>query len=117
MAMHNELGKEGEELATAYLIALQFEILQRNWRFSHFEIDIVAVKKEVLHFIEVKARQSNHYGFPEESITMKKINNMLNAGEAYQLVYPQYKWVQYDVLSIMIQNGEAVYSLIEDVYL
>ncbi|HRN47849.1 MAG TPA: YraN family protein, partial [Niabella sp.] len=56
MATHNDLGKTGEELAVQYFITRGYEILNQNWRFSHYEIDLIAKKNNKLHFIEVKTR-------------------------------------------------------------
>ncbi len=50
MAGHLQFGKNGEQLAAAFLEQQEYTILHRNWRHSHYEIDIVALKKEVLHF-------------------------------------------------------------------
>ncbi|MBK6991072.1 MAG: YraN family protein [Chitinophagaceae bacterium] len=57
MASHNELGKEGEELAAKWLSEYGYTILHANRRHSHYEIDIVATKGKFLHF-EVKARKA-----------------------------------------------------------
>ena len=58
MAVHNQLGKKGEDMAEAYLLQIGYQVLHRNWRHSHYEIDIIAIKNEVLHFVEVKLRSS-----------------------------------------------------------
>ena len=58
MALHNKLGAKGEELAADYLQKLGYNILHKNWRHSHYEIDIIAEKGNKLHFIEVKIRSS-----------------------------------------------------------
>ena len=57
MAEHLEVGKEGEELAANWLQQNGYEILHRNWRHSHYEIDIIASKENILHIIEVKLRR------------------------------------------------------------
>ena len=49
MASHNELGKDGEELATNWLKEKGYSILHRNWRHSYYELDIVALKNKMLH--------------------------------------------------------------------
>jgi len=72
MASHNELGKEGEELAAKWLSEHGYTILHANWRHSHYEIDIVATKGKFLHFVEVKARKASPFGYPEDSVTKKK---------------------------------------------
>ena len=54
MADHNELGKIGEELAEKHLRRIGYQILQRNWRFGHDELDIIARDGEWLVIVEVK---------------------------------------------------------------
>ena len=111
-------GSWGEDLATHYLQQSGYEILHRNWRFSRFEIDIIAAKNQFLHFIEVKTRSSLQFGFPEESVSAKKLMNLMKAAEQYQYQYPEWTKVQYDVLSILLQAGAApAFYLLEDIYL
>ncbi len=118
MAAHNELGQQGEQLAGAWLIKNGFKILHRNWRYSHYEIDIVAVRGTFLHFIEVKARNFSLYGYPEDSVTKKKFKNLQKAADEYLFLNPGHKWIQYDILSITLYHDkEADYFFIEDVFL
>jgi len=118
MAAHNELGKAGEGLAEQFFSEKGFTILFRNWRHSYFEIDLIAVKEERLHFIEVKTRRSWRFGLPEEDVDDKKINCLIDAGEEFLEQYPYWKRVQFDILSItLLQDQPAEYFLIEDVYL
>lgn len=44
MALHNELGKEGEAAAEQLLLQKGYRILERNWRFRKNEIDLIALK-------------------------------------------------------------------------
>jgi putative endonuclease len=118
LANHNVLGRAGEAMAVQWLQNRGFTILHQNWRHAYYEVDIIAALKDVLHFIEVKTRRSKKYGEPEESVDNKKIRNLMNAGEEFQYQYPQWKRVQYDVLSITIEpEGTVDYFYIEDVYL
>jgi len=118
LANHNLLGTDGEALAAKWLVEKGFILLHRNWRHSYYEVDIIASMENVLHFIEVKTRRNKKFGEPEESVDNKKIINLMKAGAAYQYLYPLWKRVQYDVLSISIQpNNNAAYFFIEDVYL
>ena len=118
MAIHNIRGREGEEVASKYLSALGFNILTCNWRCSYYEIDIIACKENVLHFIEVKTRHSLAFGFPEESVSRKKFNNLKKAASAFLAVYPQWKVIQFDILSLIRhRNRPDDFFLIEDVYL
>lgn len=118
MAAHNDLGRKGETLAIKWLTDNGFEILQQNWRHGHFEVDIIASKEMLLHFIEVKSRQTNEFGYPEESVNKKKIQNLLYAADEYLFLFPQWKRIQFDILSITLNKNEpAEFFLIEDIYL
>lgn len=118
MASHNELGQQGEELAEAWLKEKGYEILHRNWRHSHYEIDIVALKNKMLHIVEVKARWASPFGFPEDSVTKKKFKNLQKAADEFLFLNPGHKWIQYDILSITLhKNKKPEYFLIEDVFL
>ena len=118
MATHNETGKKGEALAVDWLKLTGFTILHQNWRHSHYEIDIIAMKENILHFIEVKTRRSQRFGFPEESVSKKKMSHLMLAAEEFMYQYPGWKRIRYDILSIILLNKkEPEYFLIEDVYL
>ena len=118
MATHNELGEYGEQLAYTWLKKNGYEILHRNWRHSHYEIDIVAKKDKFLHFVEVKARNFSSFGYPENSVTKKKFKNLQKAADEYLFLHPGHKWIQYDILSITLyKDKEPEYFFIEDVFL
>ena len=118
MAKHNDTGKIGEALAANWFIEKGYEILHTNWRHKNLEVDIIASKNKMLHFIEVKAVTTLQYGHPEDKITEKKIKNLINASEEYLYQNPQWQRIQFDVLSItMLPNVAVEYYLIEDIYL
>ncbi|MEJ7739531.1 MAG: YraN family protein [Chitinophagaceae bacterium] len=118
MALHNELGKYGEELGKLFFTERQFNILYVNWKYSYYEIDIIASKDQVLHFVEVKTRKSDRFGLPEESVDGKKLKKLMNAAEAFLYKYPEWKRVQYDILSISFKAGnKPEFFFIEDVFL
>jgi putative endonuclease len=112
-----DTGKTGENLAADYYRSRGFQVLALNWRHSYFEIDLVAEQKGVLHIVEVKTRRGETFGFPEETIGHRKLYRLMKAGVRYLSEYPQWKHIQYDVLSIRLHNGAPPeYFLIEDVY-
>ena len=118
MAKHHQTGSTGEAMAVEYLLGKGYNILHQNWRHSHWEVDIIAEKETVLHFIEVKTRRTRQFGFPEDDVDKKKIKNLINAAEEYLYQQPQWKRIQFDILSITMLKDEAVeYFFIEDVYL
>jgi putative endonuclease len=68
----NNLGRCGEQAAVEYLERAGLRILDRNWRCTEGEIDIVAAERQVLVICEVKTRSSTTYGSPFEAITRSK---------------------------------------------
>jgi len=118
MASHNRLGKEAEQMAVSYLTKKGYEILYCNWRHSHYEIDIIAIKNELLRIIEVKSLKSSEVRYPEEGVTKKKFKYLLKAADEFLLQNHQYRHVQFDILSIVLnRENEPEYFLIEDVFL
>lgn len=118
MAKHLHTGKKGEDLGNTYLLENGYSIIEINWRYSHWEVDIIASKSSVLHFIEIKTRRSKNFGLPEDKVNNKKIRYLINAAEQYLYLNPQWKRIQFDVLSITINPDDtAEYFFIEDVYL
>lgn len=118
MASHNQTGITGEAMAVKYLTEKGFAILHQNWRYSHWEVDIIASKEGILHFIEVKTRRTKKFGHPEEAVSKKKMQNLINASEEFLYQQPQWKRIQFNILSITILKKQPVeYFFIEDVYL
>jgi putative endonuclease len=117
MDSNKEKGARGEQIANDYLIENGYQILERNWRHHHLEVDIIASKNALLHIIEVKTRHSLRYGLPEESITRDKMTFLKNAAEAYQFQHPYWKYIQFDVIAItIIGNDPREIFMIDDVY-
>ena len=118
MAKHISTGKFGEQLGQSFFIEAGYTLLEKNWRHSRWEVDIIASKNTVLHFVEIKTRRTKKFGLPEEKVGNKKIQNLLNAAEEYLYQHPQWKRIQFDILSIIINNNQQpAYFLIEDVHL
>ena len=118
MADHNHTGNLGEAMAAEYFVKNGFSILHQNWRHSHWEVDIIAEKETILHFVEVKTRRTRKFGHPEDNVDKKKIQNLIDAAEEYLFQFPQWKRIQFDILSITMLKDEPVeYFFIEDVYL
>lgn len=117
MASHNQLGKDGEKMAEDFLLKKGYEILHLNWRYSFYEIDIIARRNNLLHIIEVKTLSASSPGYPEDSVTKRKFKRLLNAADEFLHQHPEYRHVQYDILSIKVYEPEPEFFLIEDVYL
>ena len=118
MALHITRGKEGEVLALFFLRKKEFEILISNWRHSHYEIDVIATKEGILHFIEVKTRHGTAFGYPEEAVSRKKFTNLKKGAEFFCRRYPGWKRIQFDILSInCFKDKKEEFYFIEDVYM
>jgi putative endonuclease len=117
MAHHNNTGFMGEQMAAKYLLEKGFSILHQNWRHGNWEVDFIASLNNTLHFIEVKTRRTKKFGYPEEDVTKKKMANLINASEEFLFLHPEWKKIQFDILSISIPKDKPTeYFFIEDVY-
>lgn len=66
------LGKAGEELAAKYLRKKKYKIIERNYCCPYGEIDIIALDRKTLVFVEVKAKGSTAFGPPQLAVDEKK---------------------------------------------
>ncbi len=114
---NKDTGFFGENMAADYLSNQGFEILNRNWRYKHLEIDIIASKNGLLHIVEVKTRSAIQFGYPEQSIHTIKMQFLKNAAALFQYENPQWQYLQFDVVSIFLnENKQWELLFIEDVY-
>lgn len=83
MAEPQRLGAETEERAAAYLTALGWRVLARNWRRPQGELDIVAEDGRTIVFVEVKARSGRRFGLPEEAVDARRRGRLSRAAALY----------------------------------
>jgi putative endonuclease len=83
MRAKDVLGRRGEELAAVYLKAQGMRVVDRNWRCSEGEIDIVALDGDTLVIAEVKTRRSLAYGHPFEAVGVGKLARLHRLGSAW----------------------------------
>lgn len=109
MAIHNDLGRRGEEAAVEYLRKKGYSILARNWRNVHKELDIIAQEDDELVIVEVKTRSRIDFGRPEEAVDSKKIRRLVKAANAYIQQYKVDHSVRFDILSLVVEgNGFTI---------
>ena len=116
---HN-FGKEAEQKVADFLSKKGYLILERNWRFSHLEVDIIAKHNNFIVIIEVKARKNQNLTF-DEIITIKKQKNLINAAEKYLDKKDLDNELRFDVAFVTIKNSiyeieyieNAFYSMLE----
>lgn len=101
--MHDrqQFGRWGERVAIRYLRRKGFVILDRNVYTPYGELDVVALDGRELVFVEVKARRTQNFGLPEESVTARKLEHLWNALLCY---CEECRWTgmfRLDVISIV----------------
>lgn len=102
---HIELGRYGEELASKYLIAHGYTVIDRNIRYRFGEVDIIALKGEELIVIEVKTRRSQTYGMPCEAVHWKKKQHIRHVVSMFLTTHDiDYEYIQFDVIEVYIQS-------------
>ncbi len=102
-------GNAGEDLAVAYFEHHGFRVVERNWLCRLGEIDVIIEKNGCTHFVEVKTRRSREFGYPEESITGKKLRHLARTIEVY-LTRTQRSSTRYqvDALAITVLPGVPI---------
>lgn len=100
-------GKLAEDLAAKHLIAQGYEIIARNWRQGRAEIDLIARRESTLLFVEVKARNRNDFGFPEQFVSEAQAKRIVKAADAWLFAQPWPGSVRFDIIAITILPGDA----------
>jgi putative endonuclease len=107
MTRHNQrIGKWGEGIAAEWLAQRGYQIRARNVRTPYGEIDIVTAQGESIVFIEVKTLTSSKNFFPEQQITARKREHMLNAAQHYAAENSIDRW-QIDVIAVESRQGKT----------
>ena len=104
MAAKDRLGREGEELAAAYLRDAGFAVIDRNWRTDAGEIDIVALDRGEIVVVEVKTRSSLAFGHPLEAVDARKRARLWRVGLAWCAAHPERTYgrrLRVDVIGIL----------------
>jgi len=117
MALHNDLGKQGEKTAEDFLLSKGYEIRHTNWKSGKYELDIVAEKDNMLAVVEVKARSSNFFGNPEEFVGKGKVKRTIDATHHYIEMYDSKLETRFDIISILkTSDGKFDVEHIEDAF-
>jgi len=102
MTVRQAVGAYGERIAAARLQELGMTILERNWRCSEGEIDIVARDGDILVVCEVKTRRSNDFGSPLEGVTPLKAQRLRRLAACWLRDHPvRPEGVRIDVVGIL----------------
>lgn len=117
MAQHNELGKLGEKIAADYLIKKGYEILAQNFYYDKAEIDIIAKKDDkTLVVVEVKTRNSDFFGDPQEFVTPSKIKLLVKAANEYIITNDLDMEVRFDIIAVIKNKSIEKMEHFEDAF-
>lgn len=116
MALHNDIGKKGEDAAVKYLMQNGYSIIAVNWRYQKYEIDIIASNTEYIIFVEVKTRSSDYWENPEEAVSAGKIKRIVEAADFYLKENYIELPARFDVISVIWNGYSYVIEHIDDAF-
>ncbi len=102
----SHLGRSGERAAVRYLRKKGFRILETNYRFHRGEIDIIALDRSCLVFVEVKTRTDKMFGFPEECVPFFKQKQIRWVAQGYLVTHAiEDRECRFDVIAITLDGS------------
>ena len=107
MALHNELGKWGEDLAASYLERLGYTILERDWKSGHRDLDIIAQEGDTVVFVEVKTRRNRDFTDPEMAVDYQKIRHLQQAANHYIKFRHIDNDIRFDIITVVGTMNET----------
>jgi putative endonuclease len=117
MAQHNQLGKQGEELAVKHLLKNGYKIVERNYRYhKKGEIDIIAQNNDTLAVVEVKTRSTDDFGDPQDFVKPRQIKRLVEAIDVYVVERDLDVEVRFDIIAIVIEQSNVKLTHFEDAF-
>jgi len=116
MDERKDLGKAGEQLAVDHLEALRYVILERNWYFSHKEIDIIARDRNDIVVVEVKTRNFPVRETLEQAINRQKRQFLISAANGYVRYNGISLEVRFDVINVLYFRGKSEITHIRNAF-
>ncbi len=116
MAIQQEIGDKGEELAAKYLQTIGFRILANNFRVGKSEIDLVCQDDQTLVFIEVKTRTNIRFGTPESFVNEAKAAKVIEGAEVYIETNNWNGPIRFDIVAVLLVNGTVEIKHFKDAF-
>lgn len=115
-------GRRGEEVACRFLEARGHQVIGRNYRCGHLEIDIITLEGNGVHFVEVKSRVAPVAAAPEENVTPAKQRKI--AAAALRFLNgsrdPRLQGsleVSFDVVAVTFDGGKEIVEWFPEAFL
>jgi len=106
--LNTQTGRLGEKLASEYLKRKGYRILEQNYRTRYAEIDLVARKKDVLVFVEVRTKIGEQFGTPEETLNWKKLQKIKRNAFSYASRVKWNKLYRIDAVCIVLEKDYTI---------
>jgi putative endonuclease len=120
MALNNGkllLGKEGERVAERYLQKKGYRLVERNYRCSAGELDLIVLDRRVVVFVEVKTRTGSGFGSPLEAVEFRKQRKMIQAAQFFLAEKRlEQRDARFDVVGVSWLGREPVVEHIENAF-
>ena len=117
MSTTTEIGREGERIARHHLEQKGYRILEQNWHWHHYELDLVARQGDELVIVEVKTRGVDFLVDPEEAIDNGKIRRTVAAADAYVRRNDLDLPVRFDLVFVTMSKEQVEVEHIEDAFM
>jgi putative endonuclease len=104
------LGALGERIAARWLERAGWQIVDRRWRSGRRDLDLVAMRDDVVAFVEVKTRRSSWSGAPVDAVNWRKQRELTRSAHAWidqrgTLVAPAGAVFRFDVIGVLADRG------------
>ncbi len=114
----SRIGKTGEDLAAVFLARNGYDLVISNFKVPigrnrpgvqiSGEIDLIALEKDVLCFIEVKTRNSDEFSTPLSAVDLRKQRQITRTARVYRKIFSLQNFkFRYDVVGIVLNGRKA----------
>jgi putative endonuclease len=112
-----QLGSDGERAAERFLRGRGYTIVERNYRCPLGEVDLVALHRGTVVFVEVKTLRRASVGAPHDAVGPRKQRRLARIAEHYLAARRLYdRDVRFDVVGVCLDGGELVCELLQDAF-
>ena len=109
-------GDWGERVAAEYLTNKGYRIIQKQWHYSRYEIDLIAQQKNIIVFVEVKTRFSKEYGEPWAAVNQSKQRKICRSADYYLRLFSIDAEPRFDIISIVHAEGSTDITHLEQAF-
>jgi len=115
--VRRQLGEEGERAAERFLRSQGYTIVERNYRCRVGEIDLIALERKVIVFVEVKTRRHDGTGAPLEAVTEHKQRKICGAAQYYLSAHRLHdRDARFDVVGVWWEDGMPRCELLRNAF-